>query len=197
VNVFSHRRIIVRDGLIDVPTLSAQQSTLIVQAWMPASISLLSVEYFKSLKQFDSISFEGDSRLTRIESFAFSSSSLRSIVILCSTEILGPSCFRECRSLSSISFESPPETRIVCQLEWERLTRPAFICILCQETRRWPTWENETDPMRPQGSKTVNSRSLASRSVSTSRAALCARVKPIGTSQNADCASGLCQIPAV
>jgi hypothetical protein len=44
--------------------------------------------------------------LTRIESSAFSSSSLKSIEIPRNVEILGSSCFCECKSLSSISFES-------------------------------------------------------------------------------------------
>jgi TPR repeat protein len=52
------------------------------------------------------ISFESNSRLIRIESDAFSESSLQSIVIPMSVEILGSSCFSFCRSLSSISFES-------------------------------------------------------------------------------------------
>jgi hypothetical protein len=54
-DVFSHRRIIVRDDL---------------------------------LKQPHSISCESDSKVTRIESFAFLSSSLRSIVIPCSVQFI-------------------------------------------------------------------------------------------------------------
>jgi hypothetical protein len=46
-----------------------------------------------------------------IESIAFPSSSLRSIVILCIIEVLGPSCFDSCKSLSSISFECPSHLR--------------------------------------------------------------------------------------
>jgi hypothetical protein len=44
--------------------------------------------------------------LTRIESFAFESSSLRSIVILCHIEIFYSKCFAFRESLVSISFES-------------------------------------------------------------------------------------------
>jgi hypothetical protein len=44
--------------------------------------------------------------LTRIESSAFSSSSLKSIELPRNVEILGSSCFYRCESLSSISFES-------------------------------------------------------------------------------------------
>jgi hypothetical protein len=82
-NVFYHHR------LIDVTTLSGQQSTLIARVLVPASTLILPEECFKSLKQLHWISFEGDSRFTGIESLAFSSSSLQSIVIPCSVEILG------------------------------------------------------------------------------------------------------------
>jgi hypothetical protein len=44
--------------------------------------------------------------LTRIESGAFSNSSLRSILIPRNVEILGSKCFYGCTSLSSITFES-------------------------------------------------------------------------------------------
>jgi hypothetical protein len=71
------------------------------------SLSNGCISDFKQLKQFHSISFEGDSGLMRIESFAFSSSSLRSIVIPCSVDILGLFPFSFGESLSSISFESP------------------------------------------------------------------------------------------
>jgi hypothetical protein len=50
--------------------------------------------------------FKSNSRLIRIESEAFSNSSLQSIVIPSSLEILGSSCISRCESLSSISFES-------------------------------------------------------------------------------------------
>jgi hypothetical protein len=53
-DLFCHRIIIVQYGLIDVPTLSGQQSTPIVRSWTPASISILPVTCFNGLKQFHS-----------------------------------------------------------------------------------------------------------------------------------------------
>jgi hypothetical protein len=47
--------------------------------------------------------------LTRIESSAFSSSSLQSIIIPSTVQILGFSCFSYCKSLSSISFAHPSQ----------------------------------------------------------------------------------------
>jgi hypothetical protein len=53
-----------------------------------------------------SITFESNSRLTRIEPGTFSCSSLQSILIPSNVEILGSACFHFCTSLSSITFES-------------------------------------------------------------------------------------------
>jgi serine/threonine protein kinase len=49
--------------------------------------------------------------LTRIESNAFSSSSLQSIIIPSTVQILGSSCFSDCKSLSSISFAHPSQVK--------------------------------------------------------------------------------------
>jgi hypothetical protein len=71
-----------------------------------SDIEILGSSCFSSCKSLSSISFESNLRLTRIESSAFSSSSLTSIALPRNFEILGSSCFSECESLSSISFES-------------------------------------------------------------------------------------------
>jgi hypothetical protein len=47
--------------------------------------------------------------LTRIESSAFYGSSLQSILIPSSVQILGSGCFSSCKSLSSISFDHPSQ----------------------------------------------------------------------------------------
>jgi hypothetical protein len=49
--------------------------------------------------------------LIRIESYAFQGSSLKSLVIPRNVEILGSSCFFDCPSLSSISFESDSQLK--------------------------------------------------------------------------------------
>jgi hypothetical protein len=67
---------------------------------------MLGSSCFSYCKSLSSISFESNSRLTRIESSAFSPSSLQSILIPSNVEILGSKCFSSCESLSSITFES-------------------------------------------------------------------------------------------
>jgi predicted metal-binding protein len=71
-----------------------------------SDIEIFGSSCFSDCKSLLSISFESNSRLTRIESSAFSKSSLQSIEIPRNVEIVGSSCFSFCKSLSSISFES-------------------------------------------------------------------------------------------
>jgi hypothetical protein len=73
---------------------------------IPQSIEILCSSCFESCKSLSSISFESNSRLTRIESKASSFSSLQSIEIPRNVEILCSSCFADCRKLSLVSFES-------------------------------------------------------------------------------------------
>jgi hypothetical protein len=104
--VVCNRRIVVRDGSIEGVALLQQQSSSTTRAWVSESILRVCAAAFKWNKKCHSISFESKSRLMRIESNAFSYSSLQSIVIPNSVEILGSFCFSRCKSLSSISFES-------------------------------------------------------------------------------------------
>jgi hypothetical protein len=70
------------------------------------NIEILGSNCFSYCKSLSLITFESNSHLTRIESGAFSSSSLQSILIPRNVEILGSKCFLFCNSLSSITFES-------------------------------------------------------------------------------------------
>jgi hypothetical protein len=104
----SHKQLTMRnDFLIDFVNHRlirnfSSSSTIIISS----DIEILGSSCFSSCKSLSSISFESNSRLNRIESNAFSSSSLKSISIPRNVEILGSSCFSDCKSLSSISFES-------------------------------------------------------------------------------------------
>jgi hypothetical protein len=61
-------------------------------------IEILGSYCFSSCKSLSSITFESNSRLTRIESKAFSFSSLQSKLIPSNVEILGSECFSYCKS---------------------------------------------------------------------------------------------------
>jgi hypothetical protein len=100
------RPIVVRDGSIEAMALFQQTSSSTARMWFPESILVVSACIFQSDNKLHSMSFESDSRLIRIESNAFSYSSLQSIMIPSNIEIFGSSSFSYCKSFSSISFES-------------------------------------------------------------------------------------------
>jgi hypothetical protein len=100
------RRKVVEDGSVkDVLHLS-RVNTEFALTWIPDSFYSLGQKLWNASHKIQSILFESDSQLIRIDSYAFSSSSLQSIEIPRNVEILGSSCFCGCKSLSSISFES-------------------------------------------------------------------------------------------
>jgi hypothetical protein len=77
------------------------------------NVEILGSKCFSYCYSLLSITFESNSQLKRIESEAFSRSSLQSILIPKKVEILGSTCFSYCSSLSSITFESKSQlTRI-------------------------------------------------------------------------------------
>jgi hypothetical protein len=106
LDLFCVRRTMILDGIVRQSIHCCKCEADTRRAWIPRPVHILPAFCFKSCAFFASISFESDSRLKRIESSAFSDSSLRSIVIPRSVEILCSSCFEECKSLSSILFES-------------------------------------------------------------------------------------------
>jgi hypothetical protein len=114
MNQFYQRRLYVQNGSIEKLLVLPKLSPLeIIRAWIPDSIAILKLNSFKDYQNLHWISFESNSQLTRIESNAFSSSSLQSILIPSTVQILDSKCFSYCYSLSSISFESNSQlTRI-------------------------------------------------------------------------------------
>jgi hypothetical protein len=66
---------------------------------IPRNIEIIGQGCSHSCQSLKSISFESDSQLKRIDSQAFSSSSLQSIVVPRSVEYLASSCFELCQSL--------------------------------------------------------------------------------------------------
>jgi hypothetical protein len=79
---------------------------------VPRDIEIICSECFSSCKSLKSVSFESNSRLTGIESHAFSSSSLESIVIPRLTQFIDGSAFQGVKR-SSISIESGNERFVI------------------------------------------------------------------------------------
>jgi hypothetical protein len=83
---------------------------------IPGDIEILWSSCFSWCGSIKSVSFESNSRLTRIESEAFSDSSLQSIIIPRTVEILCSQCFFSCHALKSVPFQSNSRlTRIESQ----------------------------------------------------------------------------------
>ena len=68
-------------------------------------IDILGRECFCGCESLESVSFEDDSHLVRIEEREFRNSSICHIVIPCRVEILCKECFHLCKSLESVSLE--------------------------------------------------------------------------------------------
>jgi hypothetical protein len=73
---------------------------------VPRNVRAIAADCFSFNNFLSSISFEADSQLKRIESYAFANSGLTSIVVPRSVEVLEAKCFALCHSLSSVLFES-------------------------------------------------------------------------------------------
>jgi hypothetical protein len=87
---------------------------------IPSTVQILGSKCFSHCTSLSSISFESNSQLTRIESSAFSSSSLQSILIPSIVQILGSGCFSSCKSLSSISFAHSSQLTNIESLPFDR-----------------------------------------------------------------------------
>jgi hypothetical protein len=99
-------RMIVVDGMILYVSAVGNPHFCATRLWIPSPIRSISSECFYDSKQFKFLVFENLSMLERIETKAFSKTSLISVVILRSVEVLGESCFLECGLLSSVTIES-------------------------------------------------------------------------------------------
>jgi hypothetical protein len=116
---FYERRVVVRGGSINTVTLSALRNAEILRVCIPNSIIV--VNWHRPPGQFgigkehgllQSIVFESNSRLTRIESEIFSDSSLQSIIIPRNVQFIDGSAF-DSVTLSSISIESGNEIFVI------------------------------------------------------------------------------------
>jgi hypothetical protein len=103
----NNRFVVENDLLIDIVCYKLVFD--VSRSWtvtIPNDIEILGSSCFEECLALSSITFEANSRLTRIESKAFSKLLLQSILIPRSVEILYSECFFKCQFLSSISFES-------------------------------------------------------------------------------------------
>jgi hypothetical protein len=93
VTVVCHRRIVVLDGLMEAVTLFQDNFSSTTRVWVSESILRVGTDSFQERNKLHLICFESNSRLMRIESNAFSFSSLRSIMIPSQVQSINGSAF--------------------------------------------------------------------------------------------------------
>jgi predicted DsbA family dithiol-disulfide isomerase len=72
---------------------------------IPSSVEMICEECFRDCRSLTSVTFEVNSKLSRLERYAFCESGLMSIHIPSSVEVICEGCFSECTSLKSVTFE--------------------------------------------------------------------------------------------
>jgi hypothetical protein len=75
------------------------------RVWIPSSVEVIYECSFNEYISLSSVTFDDDSKLTRLEHRAFWSSGLTSIHIPSSVELICERCFSRCSSLSSVTFD--------------------------------------------------------------------------------------------
>jgi ribosomal protein L32 len=164
------------------------QGTLDMFITISRHVQILCSRCFSSCESLLSISFEIDSELMRIESYAFySCSSLKSITIPHHVQILCSRCFSSCESLLSISFEIDSELmRIESSAFYscsslKSITIPHHVQILCSgcflfcESLSSISFEIDSELMRIESSAFCSCSSLKSITIPHRVQILCSR----------------------
>jgi hypothetical protein len=76
IKLFLIPRKTVKDGSVETLFIAGAEILEVRKWWIPDSITMLSAKGFEGCKAIELLSFESNSRLTRLESSAFSFSSL-------------------------------------------------------------------------------------------------------------------------
>jgi hypothetical protein len=89
-------------------------------------IEILCEFCFYNCQSLTSVTFKSNSKLQRIEQYAFAKSGLTTIQVPASVEVLCKYCFYNCQSLTSITFESHSKLREVAAdcFKWSPYLQP-------------------------------------------------------------------------
>jgi hypothetical protein len=100
-----HRRLKVIDGIV-WRSSDLRKSDGFDRNWIWSSVEIICESCFQLCKSLGSISFESDSKMSRIDWDGFRGSGLRSIHFPASVEVIHELAFSSCTLLLSIIFES-------------------------------------------------------------------------------------------
>jgi hypothetical protein len=79
---------------------------LIWRCWFPSSVEVICESWFSSCESLTSVTFDANSRLSRLENEACYESGLRPIHLPGSLEVIYASCFSFCESFTSVTFDA-------------------------------------------------------------------------------------------
>jgi hypothetical protein len=105
-----HRKIKIVGGVIRYLSDVLRPACLIWRCWFPSSVEMICESCFSSCKSLISVTFDANSRLSRLEKLAFCRSGLQSIRLPGSLEVICESCFSSYESFASVTFD--PNSRL-------------------------------------------------------------------------------------
>jgi hypothetical protein len=99
------RRRAKREGVTEIVSNDFIRLTAVDRAWISSSVSGFTKTIFSHRTSFATDTFEMNSKLHRIEEFAFEGSGLRPIQVLISIECVSKLCFFSCSSQTSVTLK--------------------------------------------------------------------------------------------
>jgi hypothetical protein len=99
-------RLIVVDGIIISVSTVVHRSFSVTKLWLPSSTKFINSDQIYQREALKSVVFENVAILKSIGVKSFSGTSLKFFIVPASVEMLNDGCFMQCKSLSSVTFES-------------------------------------------------------------------------------------------
>jgi hypothetical protein len=121
-----HRRMKVVSGMVRCLSDVLRLPGLVWRYWFPSSVEVICESCFSSCDLLASVTFEANSRLSRLKKLAFSESELQLIHLPNSLEVICEGSFLCCESLTSVTFD--PGSRICASVSDLRAGIPFDCC---------------------------------------------------------------------
>jgi hypothetical protein len=132
-----HRRMKVVSGMVWCLSDVLRLPDLAWRYWFPSSVEVICESCFSSCKSLASVTFEANSRLSRVEKAAFCKTGLQSIHLPRSLEVICEFCFFYCKSLAFVTFDansrlSRLEKQAFCKSGLQSIHLPGSLEVICE-----------------------------------------------------------------